>query len=233
MIIYKIEHISSGKVYVGKSKKSPTEFESYYGSGKIIKSAINKYGKENFIKTILEICKTDEELNQQEKFWIGKFDCMTPKGYNIHEGGIGGDSFYHLSVEEKKIIFDKRLANNPDMYKKIKETRLQNGTNTLKPEHLLNVTAANRKKAANPIWRKKQSDYQLNKNSMEMIFTIEILSTKEIIQLKNIREVKEFVTNYNIKNQLSRKKRSNYWKLLFSNETTNMRLLDKKRAHYE
>lgn len=233
MVIYKVEHIDSGKVYIGKSKKTGASLEAYYGSGTYIRSAVNKYGESRFIKTILETCKTDEELNRQEKHWINIFNCMVPNGYNIHEGGLGGDSFHHLSKDEIKEIFDKRLLNNPEMYAKGNETKVKNGTNVFSVSHLENIKKANQKRSKDPIWREKIRQTQLDKSSMEKIFTIEILSTGEVVHLKNMREVKEFVTNYNIENQLSRKKRSNYWKLLFSYETSNMRLLSKKRAHYE
>lgn len=230
MLIYKVEHIDTGKTYVGKSKKSPTSFKSYYGSGTIIKAAVKKHGKEKFIKTILEVCDNDEQLNQQEKYWIDKLNCMYPIGYNIHEGGLGGDSFYHLTEEEKKVIFERRLRNNPDMYDKIRDIRIKNGSYIYTEERLQKCIEGNRRRAQNPLTKEKHRQSNLTNSPTEKIYTIQIISTNEIVELKNMRAVKEFVTNYNIKNKLSYRQRSNYWKLLFSNETNNMKLLDKKRV---
>ena len=38
--------------------------DSYLGSGKILKRAIDKYGKENFTKSILYISSNNEENNE-------------------------------------------------------------------------------------------------------------------------------------------------------------------------
>lgn len=47
MIIYKTTNKINGKIYVGLDTKNNPK---YLGSGKIIKFAIKKYGKENFEK---------------------------------------------------------------------------------------------------------------------------------------------------------------------------------------
>jgi group I intron endonuclease len=57
----------------------------------IIKRAISKYGKENFKKEILQICESKKELNFAEKFWIWHYNSMVPIGYNIADGGQGGN----------------------------------------------------------------------------------------------------------------------------------------------
>jgi hypothetical protein len=50
--VYKITNNLNHKIYIG-AHKSKREFDSYYGSGKAIKQAIKKYGKQNFTKEIL------------------------------------------------------------------------------------------------------------------------------------------------------------------------------------
>jgi len=62
----------------------------YLGSGTILLKAIEKYGKENFSKEILENCYSEEELNLKEIFWIKEFNSRDSTiGYNICEGGRG------------------------------------------------------------------------------------------------------------------------------------------------
>lgn len=51
-LIYKIKNLINGKIYVGKHKTTD-ENDSYMGSGKLIKNAVRKYGRENFKKDIL------------------------------------------------------------------------------------------------------------------------------------------------------------------------------------
>lgn len=89
MIIYKITNLINGKIYIGQY--SGKDFESYWGSGLLLKKAIKKYGKENFKKEIIEICESKQILNEKEVYWISFYNSIDSKiGYNIHKGGQGG-----------------------------------------------------------------------------------------------------------------------------------------------
>jgi uncharacterized protein (UPF0297 family) len=81
MIIYKTTNTINNKIYIGQDKNNdPT----YLGSGNLIKKAIKKYGKEKFIKEILYICNTIEELNEKERFYINEYNSINKEiGYNI------------------------------------------------------------------------------------------------------------------------------------------------------
>jgi len=52
-IIYKTTNTINGKIYVGKHNK---DNDDYLGSGKLLKRAMKKYGKEYFCLEILERC---------------------------------------------------------------------------------------------------------------------------------------------------------------------------------
>lgn len=83
-IIYKTVNQVNGKIYVGRDKHNNPK---YMGSGVLIILAFKKYGKENFIKEILEECNNNE-LDDREKFWIKELKSQDPKiGYNIADGG--------------------------------------------------------------------------------------------------------------------------------------------------
>lgn len=122
--VYMTENTINNKRYIGKRIcKCDIENDKYLGSGKILKQAIKKYGKENFIKTTLEICETEDELNNKEKYWIKYFDaCNNDLFYNIAEGGTGGDTFTHLSTKEqdriRKIQSQYSSGQNNPMYGK-------------------------------------------------------------------------------------------------------------------
>ena len=79
--------------------------ESYFGSGRLLKKAIKKYGKENFKCEIIEWCKTREQLSEREKYWISKVKApINPEYYNIEDGGFGGhNEFYTQATTEKQI----------------------------------------------------------------------------------------------------------------------------------
>jgi hypothetical protein len=91
MVIYETINKINGKRYIVKDKyNDPT----YLGSGKLLNKAIKKYGKDNFIKTILEVCQSEEQMADREKYWIKLTNAQESKlYYNIGEGGNGGDNY--------------------------------------------------------------------------------------------------------------------------------------------
>lgn len=97
--IYKTTHIDSGRVYVGQYTGSR---KSYLGSGKVLKLAIHKYGKESFINEIITHCKSREELNAMEEFWISELKALIPNGFNIAKGAYGGFMGEKYSIEASK-----------------------------------------------------------------------------------------------------------------------------------
>lgn len=92
MIIYKIENINNGKIYIGQSTKS---FYKRYVSGNIkkygpigIRYELEKYKEEDFSISILEHSVSSlDELNFLEKKYIKQFNSIHPFGYNFNSGG--------------------------------------------------------------------------------------------------------------------------------------------------
>ena len=122
MYIYKITNNLNNKIYIGLSSKKVEESESYYGSGVLIYKAIDKYGKDNFTKTILERDITDfKVLCERERHYIDIYDSIN-NGYNITEGGGGTFGYKHTNATKEKIrqyllnqpkdIIEKRAASN-------------------------------------------------------------------------------------------------------------------------
>lgn len=100
MVIYITENLINGKKYIGKDTKNKPY---YLGSGKLLKKAINKYGIDNFKKTIIETCENREQLSEREKYWINFFNAVSDDNfYNIVDGGEGGDTFSSLEINQKK-----------------------------------------------------------------------------------------------------------------------------------
>lgn len=86
--------------YIGKDVQKRN---TYLGSGKVLKRAIAKYGRENFVKFILEECPIDE-LAEREIHWIKVFDTFNSKtGYNLTEGGEGLLGRKHTEETKEKI----------------------------------------------------------------------------------------------------------------------------------
>lgn len=55
-IIYKVTNLINGKIYIGRDLRNNPK---YLGGGIAIKSAHKKYGRENFVKEILEYVDED------------------------------------------------------------------------------------------------------------------------------------------------------------------------------
>ena len=99
MYIYKIINKINGKWYIGKQVR---ENSYYLGSGRALKNAINKYGKECFEKIILEHCDSKELLNEREKYWIEITDAVNdPDSYNLARGGEGGDLSKYIDYKKR------------------------------------------------------------------------------------------------------------------------------------
>jgi group I intron endonuclease len=107
MVIYKVTNLLDGMIYVGQDTKNR---DTYYGSGLLIKRAISKYGKQNFKREILEHCKTKEQLNEREVFWIRELKAIE-NGYNICKGGQGQNT-----DEVKKRFSESRKGVNNSMF---------------------------------------------------------------------------------------------------------------------
>lgn len=99
--IYKITNTINNKMYIGQHLGNIND--SYMGSGKILKYAINKYGIKNFKKEIIEICESKQIANEREQYYIIYYNTIRPIGYNIAKGGDGGDTLTnHPNLEKIK-----------------------------------------------------------------------------------------------------------------------------------
>lgn len=89
--IYRTVNRVNGKIYIGQHHSEVFE-ESYKGSGTYLWRAINKHGWDNFSVELLCPCFSQEELDDEERFLIDYFNSRSHSiGYNISEGGTGGD----------------------------------------------------------------------------------------------------------------------------------------------
>lgn len=102
----------NGKQYIGQRKYDRRgSWKSYLGSGTAIKQVIEKYGKINFTKEIIEECETKEILNEREKYWINHYDAYNSRDfYNMTLGGDGGDTYSKHNTYEKNIIKQNRIV---------------------------------------------------------------------------------------------------------------------------
>ena len=112
-LIYQTTNLVNGKIYIGKHETTNIE-DDYFGSGKLIRAAINKYGLENFVKTILFELQNEEEMNLLEKCVVTQEFCDREDTYNINVGGDGGWSYVNATYN-----YDKRVNNGKRWYQQL------------------------------------------------------------------------------------------------------------------
>lgn len=113
--IYETLNRINGKRYRGIHKTSNLD-DGYIGSGIAFKKAVEKYGKENFSREIIEFCDSYEELLEKEKIYVDSEWIEDYSNYNLK---TGGQSNGILSDESKKRISEtlKRKYENGEISK--------------------------------------------------------------------------------------------------------------------
>lgn len=89
IIIYETTNLVNGKTYVGQHKVVSTKYDYYLGSGKIIRKAIKKYGKENFVRKDLYKVTTRQLADFLEIKTISERRAIGKAEYNLAVGGYG------------------------------------------------------------------------------------------------------------------------------------------------
>lgn len=139
--IYKLTCKSSGKIYIGQTIQTVEERWKQHirdAYSKIrsrcinLENAIKYYGKNNFdIEIIVETIQND--LDKLEYKYIKEYDCISPKGYNLREGGNGIMS--EESIEKMKKGNFKKL-----------EYKLKDTFNNQMPKYILAFKEINKNK---------------------------------------------------------------------------------------
>ena len=155
MFIYKTVNLVNNKEYIGQHTTNNIN-DNYLGSGSILSKSIQKYGKENFKREIIEKCKSIEELNKKEIFYIKKYNTLIPNGYNIRNGGnyspMSESSKIKMSISkkgqnsgEKNPNFNGKITRQFEIREKIKQSVIDRYKND--PDYKIKIsnTSKNRK----------------------------------------------------------------------------------------
>ena len=122
--IYLIRNLRNNKCYIGKTinpdKRISAHLNCTSQGSRLIKRAVEKYGRESFVYEILHDGIIPELLDSYEVEAIKTYNSLAPAGYNLRTGGEGGK----LTVESRKILSNLQTErmSNPQNRLKISES---------------------------------------------------------------------------------------------------------------
>jgi hypothetical protein len=105
--LYEIKNLINDKIYVGVHKTKSMD-DGYMGSGKIIRSAIKKYGIENFTKTIIETFESSSDMFEKELETVNNDFLLRTDVYNLRRGGAGGFDYINSNPYIKAKSYNNR-----------------------------------------------------------------------------------------------------------------------------
>lgn len=114
--IYVIENMPNGKSYVGQTMDPDFRWKKHRKASldcPYLHRAIRKYGRKSFDFSLIQSCMTLAEANIREAYWIKTLDTLSPKGYNLKAGGLGGGPDSPETREKKRL---SKLGENNSFY---------------------------------------------------------------------------------------------------------------------
>lgn len=117
-IVYRTTNLVNNKIYIGTHRQKfhfPIIFDGYFGSGKLIRQAIKKYGVESFVRETLHVFYTAKEAYKKEKEIVNEKFVNSKDTYNLCGGGNGASCH---SPETKRKMSEAQTGEKHAMYGK-------------------------------------------------------------------------------------------------------------------
>ena len=165
-IVYQITNQINGKIYIGAHQTENID-DGYMSSSDPIKSAIKKYGIQNFTKEILFQFNSEKEMYDKQGELVTEEFVSRSDTYNIKTGGLGGWSHWNGTNNHKESCQKGGNARKNNMpvgkhfQKNSAETKKWSEAANQKRQQMLEENPDVFAEA-----NKKISDYQKKNNSM-------------------------------------------------------------------
>jgi len=137
--LYEVTNLVNRKTYIGQHITDNLE-DGYLGSGKALKAAIKKYGRDKFKKEIIAFANGPTSLNFMERCMVPLWWAELSTNYNLVEGGGNGA---RMSAEARKKISlgrkGKKFGPMPEAQRLAMSQRLKGK----QPDHLAKLVKEN------------------------------------------------------------------------------------------
>lgn len=115
-IVYRTHNLVNGKEYTGKHSTNDLS-DGYYGSGRLLKKAVAKYGLENFAVEILSIHETSDAAYLEEARIVDEEYIEREDTYNERLGGEGGWDYINSNSLNNSIQNIIAIDDNSNTYR--------------------------------------------------------------------------------------------------------------------
>ena len=110
--IYKITNKLTNRYYIGMHSTDKLD-DGYLGSGKILTRSIRKYGKDKFVKEILEYCDDRKSLSEMEAEYITEIVVKDKLCMNLTQGGEYWNTIGTVAVKDKNSNIFRVFLDDP------------------------------------------------------------------------------------------------------------------------
>jgi hypothetical protein len=113
--IYKTTCVITGNYYIGMHSTDNIQ-DDYLGSGKRLTNSINKHGKENHIREILEFLPDRDSLRKREAMLVREDTITDLKCMNLVPGGNSGRGWSPEACRKGAATSWNKIKNDPVKY---------------------------------------------------------------------------------------------------------------------
>lgn len=116
-VIYLRTNLVNGMQYVGQTMNIASRERDWKNldkkySNSVITDARAEFGLDNFKMEIIKECKTRDELDEYERYYIKTLNTRYPNGYNMCDGGKGCSGWVMPENQKKKLSESRKGENN-------------------------------------------------------------------------------------------------------------------------
>lgn len=108
-IVYQITNLVNNKIYIGAHKTTLLD-DGYMSSSKVVKSALKKYGKDNFKKEILHVFDNEVSMFAKEAAIVNDEFINRKDTYNLTCGGTGSTTHLNNILKKEHSARSKRAG---------------------------------------------------------------------------------------------------------------------------